>query len=33
LLAPLPVDLVPVEVARPEIVRRALEEGETLYAA
>ena len=33
LLAPLPVDLVPLDVARPEIVARALEDGETLYAA
>lgn len=33
LLAPLPVDLVPLEVARPEIVTRALEDGETLHAA
>ena len=33
LLAPLPVDLVPLEVARPEIVARALEDGETLHAA
>lgn len=32
-LAPLPVDLVPLEAGRPEIVQRALEEGETLYAA
>ena len=33
LLAPLPVDLVPVELGRREIVQRALEEGEILYAA
>jgi len=32
-LAPLPVDIVPLEAGRPEIVQRALEEGETLYAA
>jgi predicted nucleotidyltransferase len=33
LLAPLPVDLVPREMGRPEIVQRALEDGEILYAA
>jgi predicted nucleotidyltransferase len=32
-LAPLPVDLVAVETARPSIVARALERGEVLYAA
>jgi len=33
LLAPLPVDLVPREIGRPEIVQRAIEDGEILYAA
>ena len=33
LLAPLPVDLVPREIGRPEIVQRVLEDGEILYAA
>jgi predicted nucleotidyltransferase len=33
LLAPLPVDLVPREDARAEIVERALEQGEVLHAA
>jgi predicted nucleotidyltransferase len=33
LLAPLPVDLVPREIGRQEIVQRALDEGEILYAA
>ena len=33
LLAPLPVDLVPRELGRREIVQRALKEGEILYAA
>jgi predicted nucleotidyltransferase len=32
LLAPLPVDLVPREMGRREIVQRALDEGEILYA-
>ncbi len=31
LIAPLPVDLVPVETGRAEVVRRALEEGEVLH--
>jgi len=31
LLAPLPVDLVPAETGRPEVVRRALEEGDVLH--
>jgi uncharacterized protein len=33
LLAPLPVDLVLMELGRREIVQRALEEGEILHAA
>ncbi|MCC6623761.1 MAG: nucleotidyltransferase domain-containing protein [Deltaproteobacteria bacterium] len=33
LLAPLPVDLVPRETGRPEIVARALEEGIVLHDA
>ncbi len=33
LASPLPVDLVPVESGRPEIVQRALLEGELLHAA
>jgi predicted nucleotidyltransferase len=32
-LAPLPVDLVPREMGREEVVQRALEDGEILYAA
>lgn len=32
-LSPLPVDLVRMEAARPEIVARALEEGEVLHGA
>jgi Nucleotidyltransferase domain. len=32
MLAPLPVDLVPRETGRREIVERAIEEGEVLYA-
>jgi predicted nucleotidyltransferase len=33
LASPLPVDLVPAETGRPAIVRRALQEGEVLFAA
>ncbi|MDY0001675.1 MAG: nucleotidyltransferase domain-containing protein [Polyangia bacterium] len=33
LLSPLPVDLVPAEWGRPDIVARAREEGEVLYVA
>lgn len=32
-IAPLPVDLVPIETGRSEIVRVGLEQGEVLYAA
>jgi len=32
LIAPLPVDLVPIETGRPEVVERALADGIVLHA-